>query len=596
MSDLFDQNGMSKTLRIFLIAAALIAAHRLADGQKPSIEFKDISSTSGVNVSHISSPESRYIVESMSGGVVIFDCDSDGFLDVATVNGSSVGRFASGGDPFVTLYRQIDGATNKTPRFVNVTAAAGLLRKGWGMGITAVDLDSDGIRDIFATGFNGNAVFRGKGECKYSDITYSTNLKGDGFMTGAAWSDFDRDGDLDVAVPRYVSLDLRKLPVFGSSPTCSFKGIRVQCGPRGLPGESDLFFRNKGSGVFEEVSAQTKTGDPQRYYGLGVTWGDYDNDGWPDLYVANDASQNLLFRNERKGELADVSFESGTAYSNSGIEQGSMGVTWGDYDNDGMLDLFVTNFDNENNALYKNLGSKGFLEVSMEAKVGAPSIPYVGWGTAFVDLDNDGFLDLLVVNGHVYPQIDLVQSSTQMGFRQHFLLHRNLGNGTFEEISTAAGLRSLPMRSRRGAAFGDLNEDGFVDAVISNLGEPPTVLLNVSNSGNRSVTLKLVQNGLNRDAIGSRVAMKTNQRRMIREVEAGGSYLSQNDTRLYFGLGLGERIESVEVRWSNGETERISGVLPERLVIIEKSKGITHSTEFRKRAAESNVDERSKRQ
>jgi len=316
---------------------------------------------------------------------------------------------------------------------------------------------------------------------------------------------------------------------------------------------------------------------------MGVTWGDYDNDGWPDLYVANDAGPNLLFRNERGGTFSDASFESGTSYNNAGIEQGSMGVTWGDYDNDGMLDLFVTNFDNENNTLYKNLGSKGFLEVSMEARVGAPSIPYVGWGTAFVDFDNDGFLDLLVVNGHVYPQIDLVQSSTQLGFKQHFLLHRNLGDGTFEEISAAAGLRAMSLQSRRGAAFGDLNNDGLVDAVISNLGAAPTVLMNVSNGPNRSLTLKLIQKDSNRDAIGSRVVVKTDRRKMLREVEAGASYLSQNDTRLYFGLGQDERIQSVEVRWSGGETEAVFGIIPDRAIAIEKGKGVTRSTEFRKR-------------
>jgi hypothetical protein len=573
---------LSKTLQIMIFSSLLFGFGSGVSGQTPSLAFKDISSTSGINVSHISTPENRYIVESMSGGAAVFDCDDDGYLDVATINGSSVARFEAGGDFFITLYRQIDGATSKTPRFENVTTAAGLARKGWGMGVTAVDLDDDGIQDIFATGFGGNAVFRGKGECKFADVTESSNLKGSGFMTGAAWADFDRDGDLDVAVARYVALDFRKLPVFGSSPTCSFKGIRVQCGPRGLPGESDLFFRNKGNGVFEEISALTKTDDPKKYFGMGATWGDYDNDGWPDLYVANDAGPNYLFRNERNGTFTNTGFESGTSYSSAGVEQGSMGVAWGDYDNDGMLDLFVTNFDGENNALYKNLGSKGFLEVSMEAGVGAPSIPYVGWGTAFADLDNDGFLDLLVANGHVYPQIDLVQSSTQLGFKQHFLLHRNLGNGRFEEISEGAGLRQVPLASRRGAAFGDLNNDGLVDAVVTSVGDVPAVLLNKTSNNNLSITLKLVQPKSNRFAIGSRAILKTDKRKMMRNVEAGSSYLSQNDLRLHFGLGEAEKIEFLELKWSDGQTERVNGASVGKILTIQKGTGIVRSEIYRR--------------
>jgi hypothetical protein len=260
-----------------------------------------------------------------------------------------------------------------------------------------------------------------------------------------------------------------------------------------------------------------------------------------------------------------------------------MGVTWGDYDGDGKLDLFVTNFDNEYNALYKNLGAKGFLDVALETGVGAPSIPYVGWGTSFADLDNDGWLDLLVVNGHVYPQIELAKSETQMGFLQDFLLHRNLGNGTFEEISEQAGLRKLPLRSRRGAAFGDLNNDGLIDVVITNVGEPPTVLLNTTQNQNSSVTFRLLQSGPNRDAIGSRLTLKTNKRSMTQEVEAGGSYLSQNDLRLHFGLGTDEKIVSADIRWSDGKVETVAGVQANQIVTITQGKGVTSSQNFRNR-------------
>ncbi len=566
---------------IFALAMMIISGQVSGFAQKPSISFKDVSEASGINVSHISTAENRYIIESMSGGVAVFDCDGDGFLDVATANGSSVENFKKGGDLFLTLYRQIDGANTKTPNFENITSSANLTRKGWGMGITAVDFDGDGILDIFATGFNGNVVYRGKGQCKFEDVTEKSGLKGTGFQTGSAWADYDRDGDLDVFVSGYVALDLNNLPVFGSSKTCSYKNIRVQCGPRGLPGERDYFYRNKGDGTFEEIAEKVGLADKEKYFGLGVTFADYNNDGWPDLYVANDSSPNYLYKNNQDGTFSDVSFETGTSYSGAGEEQGSMGVSIADYENDGNLDIFVTNFESEQNTLYRNLAGKGFLDISAEAGVAQPARPFVGWGTSFVDFDNDGLLDLLIVNGHVYPQMEFVKSETVQGFRQPMLLHQNLGNGKFADISKVSGLRELPMFSSRGAAFGDLNNDGLIDVVVTNLGEKPRVLLNTTKNENQKIILKLIENGKNKDAIGSRVTLKTNKRSMIQEVQAGASYLSQNDFRLHFGLGNGERIESVEVRWSDGKIENISGAEPNRIVTISQGKGVSKSTGFR---------------
>lgn len=566
----------------FCISLVLIFAFVLpVFAQDAPISFKDVTKESGINVSHIATPENRYIIESMSGGAAVFDCDGDGFLDVATVNGSSVENFKKGGDLFVTIYRQIDGATSKTPKFENVTESANLKRKGWGMAVTAVDFNADGKSDLFITGFNGNAVYRGLGQCKFEDVTEKSGLKGDGFMTGAAWADYDRDGDLDVFVAGYVKLDLNNLPVFGSSQTCSFKGIRVQCGPRGLPGEKDFFYRNRGDGTFEEISQKSGVADSKRYYGLGVIWGDYNDDGWLDVYVANDGTPNYLYKNNGDGSFTDVGFETGTSYSGAGIEQGSMGVAFGDYDGDGKIDLFVTNFDNEHNTLYRNLGAKGFLDVSFETKIAAPSVPFVGWGTGLFDFDNDGWLDIFVLNGHVYPQIEFAQSKTQLGFRQHFLLHRNLGNGTFSDETESAGLKNLTLLSRRGAAFGDLNNDGKIDVVVTNLGAVPTVLLNTTANENKSVSLKLTEKGINRDAIGARVILKTNKRSMMQSVEAGASYLSQNDFRLLFGFPKDEKIESLAIRWSDGKIEMISGVLPNKLNFITQDKGVTETRNFR---------------
>ena len=567
--------------KFLLFIISILFVQNIIFAQNSAISFKDISADSGINVSHISTAENRYIIESMSGGAAVFDCNGDGFSDVATVNGSSVENFKKGGDLFVTLYRQIDGALSKTPKFENITQKANLTRKGWGMGVTAVDYDGDGILDLFVTGFNGDALYHGIGGCKYEDATERSGIKGVGFQTGAAWADYDRDGDLDVFVPGYVSLDLNNLPVFGSSKTCSYKGIRVQCGPRGLPGERDFFYRNKGDGTFEEIAEKIGVADKEKYFGLGVTFTDYDNDGWLDLYVADDSSPNYLYKNNRDGTFSDVSFATGTNYSGAGEEQGTMGVTVGDYDNDGLMDIFVTNFENEQNTLYKNLGGRGFMDISAEARVAQPAKPFVGWGTSFEDFDNDGLLDLLIVNGHVYPQMELVKSAAVAGFRQPFLLHRNLGNGKFEDITANSGLQNLPLFSRRGAAFGDLNNDGLIDVVITNLGDVPTVLLNSTENANQKIVFKLVQNGKNHDAIGARITVKTDKRTLMREVKAGESYLSQNDFRLFFGMSADDKIQSVEVRWGDGKTEQVSRVETNKIVTITQSKGVTNTANLR---------------
>jgi hypothetical protein len=569
-------------MRAVLVTLLILCALAPAAGQRPPIVFSDASAASGLKVPHISTAENRYIIESMSGGVAVFDCDGDGFLDVATVNGSSVENFRKGGDPFVTLYRQTDGARSKSPVFENVTASANLNRKGWGMGVTAVDYDGDGFTDLFATGFSGNAVYRGKGGCRFDDATEASGLKGIGFQTGAAWSDYDRDGDLDLFVPGYVAIDLNDLPVFGSSKTCSYKGIRVQCGPRGLPGERDYFYRNKGNGTFEEVAAAVGVADRDKYFGLGATFADFDNDGWPDLYVADDSSPNYLYRNNRDGTFANISFESGTSYNGAGDEQGSMGIGVGDYDNDGFFDIFVTNFETEQNTLYRNLANKGFLDISAESRLGPPARPFVGWGTSFVDFDNDGLLDLLIANGHVYPQMELIRSDTVQGFKQPFLLHRNLGNGKFETVTESAGLLGLPLFSSRGAAFGDLNNDGLVDAVVVNLGDVPLVLLNRTRNANLSVLIRLRQGPGNAAAIGARVTLSTDKRTMMREVTAGSSYLSQDDLRLHFGFPADERIRSLAIRWSDGTNETVGGLEAGRSVQIEKGKGIVRTDEFRR--------------
>src|SRR5579862_6881066 len=315
-------------------------------------KFVDVAKQIGVTAPNISSPEKRYIVESMSGGAGLIDCDNDGKLDIITVNGSTVDHFKQGGDPMITLYHQDDGF-----KFTDITKSAGLTRKGWGMGVAVADYDNDGLPDIYVTGFGGNALYHNLGNCKFEDVTDKAGVAGGGFSTGAAWADYDRDGHVDLFVSRYVHFDVNKLPDFGKNEkNCSFKGIAVQCGPWGMMGESDLVFKNGGEGGIEEVSKKAGVDDPNKYYGLGVIWGDYDNDGWPDLYVANDSGPNYLYRNKHNGTFEDVGLLSGVALSSDGLQQGSMGVDWGDYLREGRLSLFVTNFTEQPDELYHNLG------------------------------------------------------------------------------------------------------------------------------------------------------------------------------------------------------------------------------------------------
>jgi len=537
----------------------------------PLPRFTEVAKQVGLNVSHISSLEKRYIVESMSGGAGLIDCDNDGNLDIITVNGSTIDRFRNGGDPMITLYHQDTGF-----KFRDITQTAGLVRKGWGMGVAVADYDNDGLPDIYVTGYGGNALYRNLGNCKFQDVTDKAGVAAGGFSTGAAWADYDRDGFVDLFVSRYVHVDMNKLPTFGSDEkNCRFKGILVQCGPWGMQGESDLLFHNRGDGTFEEVSKKAGVDDPEHHYGLGVEWGDYDNDGWPDLYVANDAGPNYLYRNKHDGTFEELGMLSGVALSGDGLEQGSMGVDWGDYRHEGRMRMFVTNFVEQGNTLYRNLGDQGlFSDVSWPSKLAQPSFPLVGWGTSFFDMDNDTWLDIFVANGHVYPQVDSIPGGAR--YKQSMLLFRNNRDGTFEDVSTV--LSAIPAASRRGAAFGDIKNDGNVDIVIVNVGEPPSLLLNQGSNGNHRVLFKLIGMKSNKSGIGARVTVMTATSTQFNEVRGGGSYLSQNDPRLHFGLGADSKISQIEIRWPNGKIETLRELPADFIYTIVEEQGITNKT------------------
>src|SRR5437660_4415359 len=534
----------------------------------PLPRFTEVAKQVGLNVSHISSLEKRYIVESMSGGAGLIDCNNDGNLDIITVNGSTIDRFRNGGDPMITLYHQDTGF-----KFRDITQTAGLVRKGWGMGVAVADYDNDGLPDIYVTGYGGNALYRNLGNCKFQDVTDKAGVAAGGFSTGAAWADYDRDGFVDLFVSRYVHVDMNKLPTFGSDEkNCRFKGILVQCGPWGMQGESDLLFHNRGDGTFEEVSKKAGVDDPDHHYGLGAVWGDYDNDGWPDLYVANDAGPNFLYHNRRDGTFEEEGLVQGIAVGVDGMQQGSMGVDWGDYDHDGRLDMMVTNFVNQSDTLYRNLGRQGFVDVTGTSHIAKTTYPYVGWGTAFFDMDNSGWLDIFVANGHVYPQVDYLPGEAH--YRQPKLLFRNRRDGTFEEVSAAAGLTARPLASRRGAAFGGISSDGCLDIVVLNVGEPPSLLLNHCQNGNHRVLFKLVGTQSNRLGIGARVTVNSGKLVQFSEVRSGGSYLSQNDLRLHFGLGAEAKMSVVTIAWPSGKTVTLHDIPADFIYTILEGKGI----------------------
>jgi len=558
---------------VLLLCCSLAAQN--SSSTTPVPQFSDVAPQTGLTVSHLASKEQHYIVESMSGGVGFFDCDNDGRLDAVVTNGSSVDRYRAGGDLMVTLYHQ--GADAK---FTNITTQAGLAAKGWGMGVAVADFDNDGNLDLFVTGYGHSAMYRGLGNCKFEDVTEKAGLGGiTGFATGAAWGDYDRDGNVDLFVSRYVYVDMNHLPAFGSDEKfCRFKGVLVQCGPWGMQGEGDYLFHNRGDGTFEDVTKRAGMDDPQHRYGLGAIWADYDNDGWPDLFLANDAGPNFLYHNRHDGTFDEVGMLAGVALGADGQELGSMGVDFADYDHDGKFDLLVTNYTDQINNLYRNLGDGAFTDMAWPAKIGQPSFRYVKWGAGLVDLDNDGWVDLFVVNGHVYPQVDAIPNSP--GYKEPMQMFRNKHDGTFEDISKPSGVFDMAPESRRGAAFGDVYNDGNLGILVLNIGQPPSLLINKTRNSNHRVGFQLIGTKSNRAAIGARVTIHAAGIMQFTEVRSGGSYLSQNDLRPHFGLGAADKMDRVEISWPSGRTESLRDLPADFIYTITEGQGITARVPF----------------
>ena len=539
----------------------------ISHAQTPPIHFREANSGLHIPVPGSNISEKKYIIQQMSGGVALFDCDNDGKLDIAVVNDSTLDHYRNaGGDPMVTLYHQDAGFT-----FSDITKSAGLSHRGWSMGIAVADYDNDGLLDLYVTGYNGNVLYHNLGGCKFEDVTTKSGLSVGGFSTGAAWADYDRDGHVDLFMSRYIHSDVEKLGAI----TTNYKGLAVEA-PWGMHGESDFLFHNRGDGTFEDVSKKAGVNDPEGRLGLGAVWGDYDNDGWPDLYVANDTEPNYLYRNKHDGTFEDIALLSGAAVSGEGKALGSMGVDFGDFDRDGRLDITVTTFAYQPVELHRNVSADEFSDVTWTAKTGQPTFRFVKWGTGFVDFDNDGLLDLFVANGHIYTAIDTLPG--EPAYKEPILLFRNTGKQTFEEIAGTAGLNDSALQSRRGAVFGDLNNDGLIDAVVFNQNGPPSIFLNDTKASGHRVLFKLEGTTSNRAAIGARVTVYAGGVARIAEVRAGGSYISQNDLRLHFGLGLETRISKVEITWPNGKREELKDLAADAIYTIVEGKGITQTT------------------
>ncbi len=508
----------------------------------------------------------RYLLETTGCGVALFDYDNDGRLDIFVVNGTTLEGFPDGKAPISHLYRSKGDGT-----YEDVTAKAGVGVSGWGQGAVAADYDNDGDSDLFVTFYGQNRLFRNAGDGTFADVTASAGLttRQTRWGTGAAFLDYDRDGRLDLFVANYIDLDLDKAPTPDSG-LCRYKGIPVACGPPGLPGGKNALYRNKGDGTFEDVSERAGILRAAGTYGLGVGTLDFDDDGWTDVYVANDSNPSALYHNNRDGTFTDLGVRAGCAYSQDGRPQAGMGVGLGDYDRNGTVDIVKTNFAGDTTTLYANLG-QGFCEDRTFASGLGVNTRWLGWGAGLVDLDNDGWLDIFLANGHVYPEVN--QLKTEAAYKQRKVVYRNLGTGRFVDITERLGPPASTPAAGRGAAFGDLDDDGDIDVVVNNVHDRPDIFRTESRNQHRWLTVRLVGTTSNRSAIGARVRVIAGDLTLVDEVRGGGSYLSQNDLRVHFGLGSYIGAARIEVRWPKGNEERFEGLATNTVLTLTEGTG-----------------------
>jgi hypothetical protein len=558
--------GAGAAAALALAFSGLVSVPRAAD---TVVRLIDVAAQAGVTLLNIcGGPAKDYIIDEVGSGAAWVDYDNDGNLDLLIVNGSTRDRAKAGGDPLVALYRN-DG----TGHFTDVTARAGLARRGWGMGVCVADYNNDGNDDLYVTSaVGGNALYRNNGNGTFTDVTREAGVADTGWSTGCAFGDYDRDGNVDLYVAHYVKFDERTIAKRGETAGCKFMTVDVSCGPKGLKGEPDVLFHNNGRGGFVDATKSAGINDPG-YYGFGVLFTDLDDDGWPDIFVANDSTPNFLFHNNRNGTFSETGLIAGVALSGDGREQSGMGVDAGDYNRDGHFGLVVTHFSHDYTTVYENSGRGFFTDASYTTGVAVGAGRYLGWGVGFVDFANSGLLDLFVSNGHIYPEVDTHGLGTR--YRQRKQLFRNLGNRRFQEVTDESGGGLLLEKSSRGAAFGDYDNDGDIDVLVVNLDDRPTLLRNDTAGGNHWVTLQLVGTKSNRDGIGARVRVTANGRPQTTEIRAGGSYLSSNDRRAHFGLGAANRVQQVQIQWPSGLVESANDLAADHFYVAREGQGVT---------------------
>ncbi|HXJ90824.1 MAG TPA: CRTAC1 family protein [Candidatus Binatia bacterium] len=567
-----------------LLASAQQSAR--ASEEQPAdlgITFLNVAKESGLNAKTIFGGEhkNKYLLETTGCGVAFYDYDNDGWLDIFLVNGTRLEGFPAGTEPTSHLFRN-----NRDGTFTDVTLKAGVPHSGWGQGCCIGDYDNDGWDDLFVTYFGKNVLYHNNGDGTFTDVSEKAGVAGNGkrWNTGCAFLDYDRDGKLDLFVANYIDMDLATAPVPESGP-CLYKSVMVACGPPGLQGGKNILYHNNGDGTFTDVSEAAGILGANGTYGLGVLTADFDNDGWPDIYVADDSSASALYQNKKNGKFQDIAIEAGCALSADGKPQAGMGVSAADYDMDGNLDIVKTNFAGDTPSLYRNQGGANFEDTTFTAGLGAHT-QFLGWGCGFFDMDNDGWPDILICNGHVYPEVE--QLKTEAGYAQRKLLYQNLHNGHFADISFQVGPGISEPSTSRGAAFGDFDNDGDIDIVVNCVNDYPQLLRCDSKLANNWIKVRTIGTKSNRSGIGARLACvsqvpgESKPHRQIDEVRSGGGYFSQNDLRVHFGLGKAEKVDLLEIRWPSGQIDTIKNVKPNQLIYVKEGEGITRTVEFPK--------------
>ena len=562
-------SGIGYPISAFGVACVTIAAGLTVGAQDRPLDFSftNIARQAGLEARTVYGGQgtNKYLVETTGTGAAAIDYDADGWIDIFLVNGTTLDGFSGGPEPTNHLYRNKGNGT-----FEDVTARAGLAASGWGQAACTGDYDNDGREDLLVTYWGQNRLYRNTGGA-FEETTSRAGLVQPRrrWNTGCAFLDYDRDGRLDLVVANYIDLDLAATPL-PSSGLCRYKGLAVACGPSGLPGGRNLLYHNRGDGTFEDVSDKSGITRAKGTYGLGVATLDFDGDGWVDVYVANDSSPSALYRNNRDGTFSDIGTAAGCAYSQDGKAQAGMGIAIGDYDRSGTMDVFKTNFAGDTSTLYANTGDGLCEDRTFAAGIGV-NTRWLGWGVGFLDLDGDGWLDLFLVNGHVYPEVASLE--TEAGYAQPKVVYRNLRNGRFADVSAQLGPPITTPKAGRGAVFADFDNDGDVDVLVNNLHDTPD-LFRLERSGERHwISMKLAGTQSNRSAIGALVRVVTAGAEQRQEVRGGGSYYSQGDLRLHFGLGESRAVDRVVVRWPNGLEEAWTGMAVDRLHTLREGTG-----------------------